>query len=345
MDQLAQMMQGHPSPDATFSKLQVYSIGEAAENKALDSFELEITPTEVTPMVDGELSTNAQQLQTQGADSTGAQYQVNAPTAGTIKATWLPLGQPNRMTAPDVRRGEQVVVYRFGDTDKYYWNTMRNDLAFRRLETVVFAISATQTEGSKIDKTNSYFLEISSHKKSITLSTSKANGEPYAYLFTFDLAQGKVSLSDDIDNTLFLDSSQNQWHIQNGDGSFFDITKKAMSGYAEDSIDFKTKAYSIESETYSLNASSSITEQTQNRTLTASQNEITATTTHNGDLTENGMFGLNGDMTTASGAEGGSGSITMAGNMTLEGSQTIHGDLTVQGTIHSPNQVDAPDPD
>jgi hypothetical protein len=290
------------------------------------------------PMTDGEQTTNAQQATASGTDLSGAQYQTQMTSSGTIKATWLPLGQPNRMTAPNVRRGEQVVVYRFGDVDKYYWNTTRNDLMFRRLETVVYAISAVATEGVKCDHTNTYFLEISSHKKSITLSTSKANGEPYAYLFTFDLKNGKVTLSDDIDNTMFLDSSQNQWHIQNGDGSFFDMTKKAIAMSADDSVSIKTKDYTLQ-------ASNSITENTETRTMKASTETNTAETTHNGNFTENGMYELNGDMTTAAGSEGGSGSIKMAGNMTLEGSQTIQGNLSVEGVISSPNQVQAPDPD
>lgn len=338
MKELMDAIQGHTSPEASFSKLQVYTYGTAAENLALDTFELEISPLEHMPMTDGEQTTNAQQSTSTGTDLSGVQYQTNMTSSGTIKATWLPLGQPNRMTPPNVRRGEEVVVYRFGDVDKFYWVTARSDLMFRRLETVVFAISAVKTEGVKCDKTNTYFLEFSSHKKSITLSTSKANGEPYAYLFTFDLANGKVTLTDDIDNTMFLDSQNHQWHVQNADGSFFDMTKKAIAMSADDSVSIKTKDYS-------LDASNSITEKTTNRTLTASQNEITATSTHNGNITENGMLELNGDMTTAAGSEGGSGSIRMAGNMTLEGSQTIQGNLAVEGVISSPNQVQAPDPD
>lgn len=330
MDQASATPGGHASPESTASKLQVYTIGHAAENLALNSFDLEITPDEHMPMVDGEVSTNASQVQTTGTDLSGASYQVSAASSGTIKATWLPLGQPNRMTAPNVRRGEQVVVYRFGDNDKYYWNTMRNDLAFRRLETVVFAISATSVEGATADHSATYYVEFSAHKKSITLSTSKAQGEPFAYMVTIDTGNGKLTISDDVDNTMFLDSTQNQWHIQNGDGSFFDMTHKAISSYAADSIDFKTKAFSIESTT---------------ATLQAQTNTITATTTHNGNFTENGMYELNGDMTTAEGTEGGNGSIKMAGDMTLEGNQTVQGNLSVKGVISSPNQVQAPDPD
>lgn len=329
MDPVQASLSGHPSPDSAPSKLQVFTIGTAAENLALNSVTLEITPDEHMPMVDGELSTNANQTQATGQDLSGAQYQTSATSSGTIMATWLPLGQANRMTAPNVRRGEQVVVYRFGDNDKYYWNTMRNDLTFRRLETVVYAISATAVEGAACDQTNTYFVEFSSHKKSITLSTStsKVNGEVTCYTVTIDPGQGKLTIADDLDNTMFLDSTQNQWHIQNGDGSFFDMTKKAISMSAEDSVDIKTKAYSLE-------ASDSITEKTNNRTMTATQNTITAETTHNGNLA------MNGNIVTAPGASG-EGDIHMAGNFQLDGNQNIKGNLTAV-TIEATTSITAP---
>jgi hypothetical protein len=335
MEELTKALQGHSSPESSASKLQVYTYGTAAENLALNSFELEITPLEHTPMVDGELTTNAQSATVQGMDLSGAQYQSQMTSSGTIRATWLPLGQPNRMTPPNVRRGEEVVVYRFGDADKYYWNTARNDLTFRRLETVVWAISAVQTEGTKCDQTNTYFVEFSSHKKTITLSTStsKANGEVTAYIITLDPGKGKLSIADDLDNEMFLDSTQNQWHIQNGDGSFFDMTKKIMSGMAADSISWQTKAWSV-------NASDSISEQTNARTLKATTETITAETTHNGDTIQNGNLALNGDLTTAPGNDG-TGKIEIAGQATLKGSLDVEGPVEAV-TINATESITAP---
>jgi hypothetical protein len=334
MDQIKGAIQGHESPDANVSKLQVYTIGTAAENLALNSFDLEINPDEHMPMVDGELSTNANQEQATGTDLSGTQYQTNLTSSGSIKATWLPLGQPNRMTAPNVRRGEQVIVYRFGDVDKFYWNTMRNDLAFRRLETVVFAISGTPMEGATADQSATYFLEMSSHKKSITLSTSKANGEPYAYTFTFDTGNGKITLTDDIDNTIFLDSAEHQIHMQNADGSFLDIDKFAISGYARDSIDFKTKAYSVEATDTIKHATKDHSIQATTTELTAENNTITAETVHNGNI------GLNGDLTTAPGSAG-SGKISIKGEAELLGDMDVKGNMTAV-TIEATESITAP---
>jgi hypothetical protein len=335
MEELVKALQGHGSPEASMSKLQVYTYGTAAENLALNSYELEITPLEHTPMADGELTTNAQTSTTQGIDLTGVQYQTQMTSSGTIRATWLPLGQPNRMTPPNVRRGEEVVVYRFGDVDKFYWNTARNDLMFRRLETVVWAISGEVIEGKKVDQTNSYFVEFSSHKKTITISTStgKANGEKVSYQVLLDPGNGIFSIKDDLDNSMFLDSTQNQWHIQNGDGSFLDITKKAMSGMAADSISWKTKAWSID-------ASDTISEQTTARTMKATTETVTATTTHNGDTIHEGNIGLNGDLTTAPGNDG-SGKISIKGEAELLGDLDVKGNLTAV-TIEATESITAP---
>jgi hypothetical protein len=335
MEELAQAMQGHASPQASVSKLQVFTYGTAAENLALNSYDLEITPLEHMPMTDGEQTTNSNTATTQGTDLSGAQYQTQMTSSGTIKATWLPLGQPNRMTPPNVRRGEEVVVYRFGDADKYYWNTARNDLTFRRLETVVWAISAVATEGVKCDQTNTYFIEFSSHKKTITLSTStsKVNGEKTCYTVLLDPGNGKLSIADDLDNILFLDSTQNQWHMENGDGSFFDMTKRAISGSAADSITWETKDWT-------LKASNSITENTTTRTMQATTETITAETTHNGDTIHEGNVGLNGDLTTAPGNDG-TGQITIKGQATLEGSLDVQGDMKAV-TIEATESITAP---
>ncbi|BDD79584.1 hypothetical protein [Burkholderia phage FLC9] len=335
MEELVKALQGHSSPEAAMSKLQVYTYGTAAENLALNSFELEITPLEHTPMVDGETTTNAQTDTAQGTDLSGAQYQTQMTSSGTIRATWLPLGQPNRMTPPNVRRGEEVVVYRFGDVDKFYWNTARNDLKFRRLETVVWAISGEVIEDKACDMTNTYFIEFSSHKKTITLSTStgKANGEKVSYQVLIDPGNGIFSVKDDLDNSLLLDSTQNQWRIQNGDGSFLDLTKKAMTGYAADSIDWKTKAWSIE-------ATESISEQTTSRTMKATTETVTATTTHNGDTIHEGNIGLNGDLTTAPGNDG-TGKISIKGEAELLGDLDIKGNVTAV-TIEATESITAP---
>ena len=65
---------------------------------------------------------------------------IKVVRSDSIDAKWLPL-DTNQWTAPDVRRNALVVIYRYGDTDQYYWRSSPMDNT-KRLETVVTAYSA-----------------------------------------------------------------------------------------------------------------------------------------------------------------------------------------------------------
>lgn len=221
------------------SQLVPFSIGTAAENKKLRSRELLVMPQEILPFVDGELKENQTPMEFDGVDSTGKVYQGNVTTDNVIRALWLPESS-NRVTPPDVRRGERIVLYRFGDTDQYYWRPMGLDDHLRKLETVVFAISATKDESkTTLDVESCYFFEMSSHTKQITVHTSKANGEAFAYDFQIDAEESKVLLTDDGGNYFLLDSANSHLRMENAAGTYYELDKQKIKGYAPQTIDFE----------------------------------------------------------------------------------------------------------
>ncbi|EKD22558.1 MAG: hypothetical protein ACD_84C00046G0002 [uncultured bacterium] len=158
-----------------------------------------------------------------------------------MKATWLPLGGSNRITAPDVRRGETVVLYRFADSDEFFWVTLIDDFSLRKLETVVFAFSGTKVEGVKMDAGNTYFLEISTHSKMIHLHTSKANGEPYSYDIQLNTAEGFLQIQDDDGNFFKFDSADRHIVMVNRDQSKVEINKTIINFESSDEINMKTR--------------------------------------------------------------------------------------------------------
>jgi hypothetical protein len=133
------------------SKLRFYSIGIVAENKLLSSHEIEVTPVEELPMTNGELSANSVDYKGKAVDAGGKAYSASTESQVTLKASWLRFGSSNRLTSPDVRRGEVVMIYQFGDADKYYWVVLKDDSKLRKLETVIWAISATKDETKPTD--------------------------------------------------------------------------------------------------------------------------------------------------------------------------------------------------
>jgi hypothetical protein len=231
------------------SKLKFYSLGTVAENKKPSSKEVEVTPIEEMPMLDGELVPVATDYNAKATDNLGSSYETTVETTTTIKAKWLPIGAGNRISAPDVRRGEMVMLYKFGDTDKYFWATLNEDLKLRKLETVIYAFSATTNESAEMNAETFYFIEISTHKKLITLHTSKDNAEPYGYDIQLDTGNGKLVITDDIGNFILLDSSQNKIQLMNVDGAEYDMEKTNLTVNIPQKITFNAIDFEVNAKT------------------------------------------------------------------------------------------------
>jgi hypothetical protein len=196
------------------SQFKVYSYGIAADNKAISSKMLNVSPIEIIPMADGELASNPNDVKSSGIDKDGNSYQSNITNDNVIECTWLPFGT-NRVTPPDVRRGEPVLIWNYGGTDKYYWTSIGLADDLRRLETVVYAINGNpNTESKEFDPEDHYFVETSTHSKQITLRTSNKNGEPFKYVFQFNTDVGVVTLADDVDNFFELNSKETTMKLE-----------------------------------------------------------------------------------------------------------------------------------
>lgn len=217
--------QNYRPSDLMSSKLRWYSYGILAANKELGSMEIEVTPTEELTMLDGELTTRSTQYTAEGVDSLGKTYKSSVEAQVSIRAEWLRFGDANRMTAPDVRRGESVMIYQFSDADKYYWMTLKQDASLRKLETVVWAFSGTKDETKKTDASSSYYLEISTHKGISHFHTSKANGEPFEYDIQINSKEGYVAITDDGGNFISMDSANARHQIMNSSGTHIDVDK------------------------------------------------------------------------------------------------------------------------
>jgi hypothetical protein len=284
------------------SKLRYYSYGIVAANKALSSSEIEVTPMEELTMLDGEITTRSTDYTASGKDSLGKSYKSSVEAQASIKATWLRFGEANRMTAPDVRRGEPVMIYQFGDADKYWWMTLKQDMSLRKLETVVWAFSATQNEKDKTDAEHSYYLEVSTHKGLVHFHTSKANGEPFAYDIQINSKEGSIAIIDDAGNFIAMDSANARLQMVNSSGSSLDIDKANITIKCSDVVD-------IECGTFKLNATTA---------------DITAETAVNGNSSLKGNLDVTGN-----------GSI--GGSTTSGGNISTSGNVSATGTVHGSN--------
>lgn len=227
------------------SQLVFYSIGIVAVNKKLSSHFVEITPIEAISYLDGEITDNMEEYNASGKNHMGNTFNVKIDTTASIRAKWLPAGNSNRITSPDVRRGEQVAIYKFGDADEYYWTTLLQDKHIRRLETVIYSFSNNRDENIPDDAKTTYFVEISTHKKLIHIHTSKNDGEPFIYDIQLDTKNGNFVLTDDDNNYIFLDSKERHIKLHNKDTSYMEMNKKIINIHSLEEINLKTKHYTL----------------------------------------------------------------------------------------------------
>lgn len=260
---------------------RVISRGVAAENLKLDGKELEIFSPEITGWADGEITPEQTEYTTKGNDDRGNFYTTSIKTSNTLKATWRQQGT-NRITPPNVRRGERVEIWQFGNVDKYYWSTTGEDDHLRRRETVTHAYSNTVDETTKeLTPENSYFTQINTHEKVVTLiSTSKSDGEDNTHLLQIDTAKGIFNYSDDKGNYIQVETKDNIITLENADGAKFILDKRNAHWDVPDTINVKCKSYNVQASDVNVTASS-ISETAGNKT-------VNANVSTNGTLTNNG---------------------------------------------------------
>lgn len=284
------------------SRFRAVSIGIVAENKKRDTDIVHVWPVELVSNFSGELNIDVSPTSMNGVDNSGEFYKVEIGLGASLPADWI--GENNRRTSPDVRRGEQVILYQAGDdSEGYYWSPMgrKPDLDLRRLETVVWSWSADpKNRDTTFNRDNSYALEMSTHDKHITLTTSRVNGEKAAYVLQLNTGDGKFVLEDNIRNRFYLDSTERHFRFENPDESFMEINKTIFNLFTKDEVN-------IETDKYNLLAKSSITTETKtysekSDTYTHSGKDYTLETSNYTNTTK--QYSRTADLSTVSGPEG-----------------------------------------
>lgn len=327
-------MTGNTPPDGL---LKIYSLGKVAENKALDSHSIRVTPIEQLQMLDGEIKSDPTDHESEGTDASGQSYTATSTTDNAIVADWLPLTGGYQMTSPDVRRGERVLLWRYGDGDDFYWTALGMDNELRKLETVVHMYSATADETvEELTADNSYVVSISTHTKALTVTTSKANGEHTGWCLQLNTAEGRLMFTEDNGNTVEIDAKNALIELVNADKTRLSLDRTNMYVYADDglfietgkSVEIKTQTYKIDCKDYTLNCT--------NNTVKSSTTKMTSDTTmiQGSAITLDGPTKVGGDLTVT-------GALTTGPNATIGGLTISDGIIRCAG-ITSTGRVNAP---
>lgn len=230
------------------SNLKEYSLGIVTKDKVEGSDYISVSPIEEMFLTDGLIDDIKVVNSVSSEDSRGSTTSSEVNEVRILTAKWLPNSASNRATAPDVYKNETVQLYRYADTDVFYWDTKFREPLIRRQETVRWMFSNLPKGLKEYDIDTAYWVEVSTRHKHIKIRTVKNDGEPYVYDMILDTNKGTFTLNDDIGNQLYLNSEEHRWKIINASGSFIDMHKTIMDIHTDDQINITTKDLNIDVE-------------------------------------------------------------------------------------------------
>lgn len=232
-----------------------FGLGYVVADKVEDSYEIEVYPIEVIPTAEGDLSQkDSSSLTIQ--DSQGNNVSVKYDKSNSIPCTWYPNGEQNRITAPDVCKGDIVEIYTFGETDEYFWCVYGHNQALRKREKVLYYFSNKAGTGG--DSTQGYFLLIDTINKTVHFHTANNDGEACGYDLLFNTKEGQMAISDTLNNSIILDSVNGQLNITTNEKIILNtkeatVNAKTVNINASDSCNIKTNSMNIKSSKCNIN--------------------------------------------------------------------------------------------
>lgn len=288
-----------------------YGVCTVAEDKQTNTNEVFVYLPLLFPDADGEVKSTVETVQATTTSPTGDTHSSTGLRNNSVGCEWMNLNS-NRITAPDVRSGSKVVVYKYKGTNKYLWTYAGMD-ATLRLETVIWAFSASPkvNEDIPFDTDHYYILMISSHQKKFQFLTGQGNGEATSYAFTLDMGEGGFSFADGEENSLTLNSMEHVWAIMNQEQSVIAMDKKNISITCDDQIFQKaTESINMSAKIINLKATEALNINVGKQTnLISPKIYVEGDITHVGDNEQTGNYKQTGSTTTT-------GSVTADGTVT-----------------------------
>jgi len=203
-------------------------IGIVLKDKDRTSRIISVNVPEFSPFATGELEVITEKKIVKSGSDENAERIGSVEVGNHINAVYI--GDTNRRYPPDVRRGEQVRIYHYGNdgNDLYFWDSIGRNDNLRTTERLNFSIAA-KPDAEDLNNNNTYYCEMDSEKKHVILSTSNKNGEKYRYLIKIDAANSTLSLCDDNNNEIYIESDTPRIRMSNRDGSILDLVKKNIA--------------------------------------------------------------------------------------------------------------------
>jgi len=192
------------------SGLKLYSIGIVVENKPRGTDYILVTPIESLNIQNqGPIKEYSKRFEGSKSELDSVGFTTEHTSTNYIRAKWLPHGETNRITPPDVKVNETVLIYKFANVDEYYWIDVFREPSLRRLEDVTTSYSNKKDGQDPYDKDSSYFIRYNTVDKFIHLHTSSNDGEHCGYDIRIDTKSGSIDIKDTKGNFILFNSADN----------------------------------------------------------------------------------------------------------------------------------------
>lgn len=230
-------MEPTAKPRKEKSRIAPYSHGIVAEDKAPNTPWVEIIPVEYHFMQSSKVDAKIRSRDVEHL-SANAPDTLKENTADTIRAKWM-VYNSFQVTPPDVCKGDEVMIYRLGETDIYFWEDL-NSANVKKLVNVIEAYPADPSNQMADDLSNAYVWQVSTRDGLVQLRTSMANGEKCQFLFQFNPKDGTHNCTDHKGNKYWINSPENDVGLMNANGSKFNLNKEEGFMYAKKRIQLKS---------------------------------------------------------------------------------------------------------
>jgi hypothetical protein len=273
------------------SKFKFYSIGIVAKDKPLDSDVIEVNPIEHVGFFNGLLSSIKETYSGIVSNKDGKRKKVSLEGSVTVKATWLANSEGNRMSSPNVVAGETVRIWRFAETEEFYWSTFMREPLLRRLEKALYAWSNLRDGKGQtgFDRASSYWFEVDTINKYIYIKTTKSDGEPFEYDVCINAKDGVISIKDDIANTFIFNSGSSTLTTKMNESIILDAPSIILK--ASKAVTHITPVVLNSGDVQTTGSDTAAGQITSNSSMGSTNSQITITGNVNvlGSLTENGQ--------------------------------------------------------
>lgn len=283
--------------------LECYGVGTVTMDKDVNTDEIQVSIKSLFPEADGATDTTAEKQTITMQSPTGDTKSSTTLQSNTVAAKWMSINT-NRVTAPDVRVGSKVVVYKFQGQNTFRWTYFGMDGTLR-LETIIWAFSASPNvnENTPVTPDNYYMLLLSTHQKKIQLVTGQGNGEPTNYVIELNTGTGQFSIVDGEDNVVSLNSMEHAFTYVNQEKSYFNVQKKNITMSCEDQMILKaTNKILMQCKDLVLKAGNSVDVTTQKTTWVSPEFNVKGNIVHEGDYAQTGNTTIIGSFSQSGGA-------------------------------------------